>query len=98
MIKFTTTNDGRTDSMIQRNLDDATLWMPSIKDFATIDEALAGVKSMERSREQSIVITYLEEAKLLLGEKLEGDVVPPRIQAIINTYRQKADMWEALIK
>lgn len=98
MIKFTQHEDARRNAMVQREIDNAALWMPSIQEYETIDSALEAVRSMERSREQSIVITYLEEAKLLLGEKLEGDVIAPRIQAIVNTYRQKADMWESLIK
>ena len=97
MIKFTEVDDDRINAMIQREIDDATLWMPEIQNYESIDEAIEFVGTLETSRKHSIVNTYLEEAKLLLGHKLEV-IVPERATSIARTYREKADLWENLTK
>lgn len=97
MIKFTEVEDDRINAMIQREIDNATLWMPDINKCESIDQAIQFMGTLETSRTNSITITYLEEAKLLLGENVEG-IVPDRARAIARTYREKADLWESLIK
>lgn len=96
MIKFTAFEDGRKNAMIQREIDNAYRWGFE-GDFTSLEEALEEARKLERSREASIIVTYLEEACLLAGISI-GEQAPGRIASIVNTYKEKSQLWEHSVK